>query len=179
MKKIICSVISFLFLCGFSSLSSLNSGVVATTDSSGWEVEASGATIKAYNGKSKVELDIDISRILPSSVLCVSNKRIKDIKFTVSIHKFTKEGEGNWSKSFGKTRIFFSGKGGSGEKKVHTVNLIKDNYISSGGIINVGTLEFISPITCNNIDDMTMKISGMKDGNTNIAPLTIKINLKK
>ncbi|MBQ7303583.1 MAG: hypothetical protein IJW75_01515 [Alphaproteobacteria bacterium] len=179
MKKIFYCLICFLFLCGFTPLSSLRGSLFVSSKSADWEVSNSGANIRAFNQKAKVELIFNLSDLLPNSPYCVSNKRIKDIKFRVSIHKIAKKGETDWEKSFGRTKIYFSGKGGSRERRVYGSNLIKNNIKASGGVINVGTLEFLSPITCENIDNMTMRILGMKDGRQNIQPLTFTINLKK
>lgn len=179
MKRILCSVLSFMFLCGFIPLSSLNGGIEVTTNSPGWEIDTSNSTIKAYNEKSKTELTINLADLLPSSVYCVSNKKVKDIKISVLIHKIASEGEGNWEKSFEKTKIYFSGKGSSDERKVYASNLIKDNNRVSAGVVTVGTLDFLSPITCKDIDNMTMRIYGMKDGNRNIDTLILKIKLSK
>ncbi len=179
MKRILCSVLSFMFLCGFTPLASLNGGINAVSDTPNWKIDVSGATIRAYNEKSKTELTINLSNLLPTSVYCVSNKKIKDIKISVSIHKIASEGEGNWEKSFEKTKIYFSGKGSSDERKVYGSNLIKNSNKVSAGVVNVGTLEFLSPITCDDIDNMTMRIYGMKDGNRNIDTLNLKIKLSK
>lgn len=178
MKKFFYCLICF-FLCGFIPLSSLDGKIAVVSKSADWEVSNSGANIRAFNQKAKVELIFNLSNLLPSSPYCVSNKKIKDIKFSVSIHKIAKKGESDWTKSFEKTKIYFSGKGGSRERRVYGSNLIKNNINALGGVINVGTLEFLSPITCENIDNMTMRILGMKDGRQNIQPLTFTINLKK
>ena len=175
MKKFFVGLIVF-FLTGFSSLSSMGQALEVVSESNSWEVSMqSNALIKAYNPNAKVELLIDLNNLLPTSPYCVSNKHIKDIKFTVSIHKIADKGESNWTKSFEKTRIYFLGSKKSYERKVYGSNLIKNNFKAGGGIINVGTLEFLSPITCDDINNTTLRISGMK----NIPLLSFKIKLKK
>ena len=175
MKKFFVGLIVF-FLTGFSSLSSMGQALEVISESNSWEVSMqSNALIKAYNPNAKVELLIDLNNLLPTSPYCVSNKHIKDIKFTVSIHKIADIGESNWTKSFEKTRIYFLGPKKSYERKVYGSNLIKNNFKAGGGVINVGTLEFLSPITCDDINNTTLRISGMK----NIPLLSFKIKLKK
>lgn len=179
MKNIFFLVSAFI-ICAFSRLSSIGDNLEIKSISRHWNISSSsGSIIRAYNEKSKVELVINISNILPSSPYCLSNKRIKDIKFDVTIYKMAKEGEKNWKKSFEKTRIYFSGRSGSGERKVYASNLIKDSFVARKGMVNVGKLEFLSPITCKNVDNMSIRISGMKDGNKNIDILSLKIKFKK
>ena len=151
--------LSVFFITGFSSLSSMGQAIDVISESISWEVSMqSNAVIKAYNPNAKVELLIDLNNLLPTSVYCVSNKRIKDIKFSISIHKIADKGESNWEKSFEKTRIYFFGKGISDERKVYGSNLIRNNIKANGGVIN-----------------MALRISGMK----NIPSLNFKIRLKK
>ncbi|MBQ8870608.1 MAG: hypothetical protein IJ019_04460 [Alphaproteobacteria bacterium] len=176
MKKFIALTFIIFFVSGFSSLSSMGQSLEVVSESHDWEVMMlSNDTIKAYNPSSKLELLINLSNLLPSSPYCVSNKRIKDIKFSISIHKIANKGESNWVKSFEKTKIYFSGNGNFEERKVYGSNLIKNNIKASGGVINVGTLEFLSPITCDDINNTTLRILGMK----NIPLLSFNIKLKK
>lgn len=179
MKNFATCLFLIFSLCGFSSLSEQIGSIEIETTNTNWQITNSGATIKAFNPSSQVELLIDLNNILPTSPYCVSNKKIKDIKLSVSVHKIAKDGESNWEKSFEKTRIYFSGKTDSEERKVFTSNLIKNNHKVKAGVINVGTLEFLSPITCYDIDNMKMKISGMKNGNRNIPVLDFTIRLPK
>ena len=58
----------------------------------------SDTTIRAVNQKYEVELLFNISDLLPSSPQCVSNKRIKDIKFTLNIYKTAQKGDYDWTR---------------------------------------------------------------------------------
>ena len=166
-------------LCGFSDLSSQSISLDVETNNSNWNLSiSSNATIKAFNPSSQIELLIEFGNILPSSPYCVSNKRMKDIGFNIQIYKKAKKGDRNWEKSFEKTRVYFSGRGKRGERRVYASNLIKNNVLAKEGVVYVGTLTFLSPITCQNIDHMNVRITGMKDGGRSVDSLDFTIKLK-
>lgn len=176
MKNFTLSLFLIFSLCGFSSLISQSGSLEVESKNQQWEVsKASNAVIKAFNSDSQTELLIDLSDLLPTSPYCVSNKKIKDIKISVTINKIADENESNWEKSFEKTHIYFSGKKDSADRKVYGSNLIKNNHKAKKGALTVGTLYFLSPITCYDIDNMKMKISGMKDGYKNLPILDFTI----
>lgn len=180
MKKFCLMLSSLWGLCAFSALP--DSGVPLTVKSNNkdWQVEMLGTSmIKAFNPKGQVEILINVENLLPQSPQCVSNKRIKDIKMTLSIRKVAMPGDSDWAKSFEKTRINFSGSGG-GERRVYGSNLIKNNFkAEEGSVVNVGTLDFLAPVTCNNFVNSSMRISGMMSQGRSLPALSFSIRPQK
>lgn len=181
MKKCLFLFCAAVMLCGFSDLAGQAGNLELSTQSRDWEVSLrNNSLVRAFNPESQVEIIIDISSLLPNSPLCVSNKRIKDIKFTLNIYKVAEAGDGNWAKSYEKTRIQFWRPGQSDERKVYGSTLIKNNLVfKPGTVVNVGSLQFLSPITCEDIDGMSMRISGMLAGNRSLPSLEFKIESGK
>lgn len=177
MKKLIGLLLVLGGLCGFSDLAGQAGGISIESNSRDWEVSLrNNSVVRAYNPESQVELIINISSLLPNSPLCVSNKRIKDIKFTVNIYKVAERGDTDWAKSFEKTRIQFWRPGGSEERKVYGSTLIKNNLVfKEGTVVNVGTLQFLSPFTCSDIDGMSMRLSDMRAGGKSLPSLEFKL----
>ena len=82
MKKGLLLLISFLSLCGFESLSDeIDKFEVENKTQNAWEVEQSTTEIKAYNKEFDFEMTFYVDNFMPHSPQCLSNKRIKDIKF--------------------------------------------------------------------------------------------------
>ena len=130
MKKILLFVTAFFGLCGFESLSDeLGQFEVENKTQNAWEVEQNSTEIKAYNKEFDLELKFYVDNFMPNSPLCLSNKRIKDIKFDVDIYKRAQKGDMNWAKMVDRMRILFTNIGFSEEKRVYGSNLIKNNTI--------------------------------------------------
>lgn len=181
MKKVLLMFCAVLSLCGFSELAQLQSSALdVVSNNANWEVKMSGnSAILAYEPKSKVEVVIEFADVLPNSSFCMSNKRIKDIKMSLNIHKVATKGESNWEKSFEKTRITFRSKKGSEERKVYGSNLIKNNLrFDEGAVVNVGTLDFLAPFTCNDFIPITMRISGMSAEHRGLPVLDFTLQYK-
>lgn len=142
------------------------------SESTAWEVKLrNNTTVRAFNEKFQIELLFNISDLLPSSPQCLSNKHIKDIKFTVNIYKTVQEGDLDWAKSFEQMRILFSGNGQSEERKPYGSNLVKNNLkVKSGEMLNIGTLQYLSPLTCSDIWNTSFYVSDMKAGGRKILP---------
>lgn len=164
MKKVFLVLISVMTLCGFSELAQQGSGPEVIANTSKWEVQMRGnSSVRAFNQDHQVEVIVNFPDVLPNSPLCLSNKRIKDIKMTLDIHKVAAAGESNWEKSFEKTKMRFSGRKGSEERKVYGSMLIKNNLkFEAGTVVNVGTLEFLAPFTCDDFFPIRMIVTGMK-----------------
>lgn len=180
MRKVYFLICAIWGLCAFSELPDSGQSLTVESDSKDWNVEMLGnSVIKAFNPKGQVEILINVENLLPQSPQCVSNKRIKDIKMTLSIRKVAMPGDRDWAKAFEKTRINFSGSGG-GERRVYGSNLIKNNYkAQEGAVVNVGTLEFLSPVTCDNLVNSSMRISGMMSQGRTLPTLSFSIKPKK
>ena len=89
-------------------------------------------------------------------------------------------GDDDWAKSFEKTRIQFSRPGGNEERRIYGSTLIKNNAkFQEGDVVNVGTLEFLSPFTCDNLDKTRMRITNMRAGGRNLPTLDFTIELEK
>lgn len=167
-----------LGLCGFSELAEKNNqGLKVESNTKSWEVKSQGgASIRAFEPNAKVEIVIDLSDVLPSSPLCMSNKRIKDIKMTLDIHKVATENETNFGKSFEKTRIRFIGHGENLERKVYGSTLIKNSLkFKAGEVVNVGALQFLAPLSCEDIFNTSMRIYGMKVNGRQLPVLDFSI----
>lgn len=182
MKKIFLMLGIVCCLCGFSDLSGRAAGgLQVEANNSDWQVSMRGnSAIRAYNPSSQVEVVVNVADILPSSPLCVSNKRIKDIKMTLNIYKIAAAGDDNWAKAFEKTRINFSRPGESAERKIYGSTLIKNNLkFPAGTVVNIGTLEFLAPFVCGDVNNTTMRISGMKAGYRALPPLDFTLLLEQ
>lgn len=181
MKKISFLLVMLWGLCGFTGLSGqVGNNFEVKSENRDWEVAMSGSSIKAYNSNAELELALDIGNMMPDSPMCVSNERIKDIKITLSIYKVARAGEKDWQKAFEKTRIYFSRSGGSAERKVYGSSLIKNDAVfNAGTVVNVGTLTFLSPFVCNDVNGLRIRISGMKSGYRNVSPLDFTVKLQK
>lgn len=183
MKKL-CFVLLCVFgLCGATDLAEQTGELTVKSDNGNWDVSMrSHAVIRAYNPEAEVELSINISDLLPNSPQCVSIKRIKDIKFTVNIYKIAQPGDTDWAKSFEQMRIRFYGPGRPGEeRKPYGSNLVKNNLKAQAGqAVNIGTLQYLSPYTCNDVDGLTMRFTDMKAGGRRaLPPLEFKIETAK
>ena len=181
MQKIIGLLGVVFCLCGFTGLSGQTNSFEIKNNNQSWELERGGGdSVRAYNPDNKVEITINLSSLLPSSPMCVSNERIKDIKFNLNIFKVAMRGDDDWAKSFEKTRIQFSRPGGSEERRIYGSTLIKNNAkFQEGDVVNVGTLEFLSPFTCDNLDKTRMRITNMRASGRNLPTLDFTIELEK
>ena len=173
MRKIIGLMGVVLSLCGFTSLSGQTNSLEIENNNTAWEIEQSGsASVRAYNSQSQMEIVVNMSSLLPSSPLCISNERIKDIKFTLNIFKVAQRGDGDWAKSFEKTRIQFSRPGESEERRIYGSTLIKNNAkFQEGDVVNIGMLEFLSPFTCDKLNETRLRIVNMRAGNRSLPTL--------
>lgn len=181
MKKVSFLLAALWGLCGFTGLSNQTGGsFTAQSENRDWEVQMSGSSIKAYNQDNQLEVVLDIGNMMPSAPLCVSGDKIKDIKINLNIYKVAQAGEKNWQKAFEQTKIYFSRSGGSAERKVYGSSLIKDNLtFKEGTVVNVGSLTFLSPFVCNEVDGLRMRIIGMKAGYRNAPTLDFTIKVQK
>ncbi len=178
MKKICLLVVAWLSLSAFTDLASRAGGnFTVESENNDWDVTMrSSSTIRAFNEDNQVEIIIDIGNILPNSTLCVSNERIKDIKINFNIYKVAQNGDRDWEKSFEKTRVYFSRPGASEERKVYGSTLIKNDMVfKQGTVVSVGSLIFLSPFVCNEIDGLRMRVTGMKAGYRTLPPLDFTI----
>lgn len=178
MKKIVTMLIAVLGLCAFSSsFDNDGSAFEVSSNSTAWEVKTAGTSlIRAYNQSSETEIIINVSNLLPNSPKCLSNKRIKDIKITLDIRKIAQKGDSNWAKSYEKTRIRFSSPQGSQECRIYGSNLMKNNLkVSVGSTVNIGTLEFLAPFTCDDFLSSSMQIYGMSANGRPLPTLDITI----
>lgn len=182
MKKILLA----LFLLGtfslpaFADLASQAGGNLKLENNSpDWEVAMRGtSSVRAFYPQDNVEVTIDISNILPSSSWCLSNDRITDIKVPFSIYKVAQRGEKDWAKSVDGTRVTFYYKGKSEERRIYGSNLIDDNRtFSEGSVVNVGTLTFLSPFVCKQIDGLRIRMHGMKARYRTLPPLDFEITV--
>lgn len=144
-----------------------------------WEVEQDSTKIKALNNDFEFELTFYVDNFMPRSPQCISNKRIKDIKFDVDVYKRAQKGDSNWQKMIDRMRIDFSNTGFFEEKKVYGSNLIKNNAsFRVGDVVHIGTLQFLAPLTCEKVDKMTMKVTGIVIRGKKLPPLEMQLNLK-
>lgn len=177
MSKYIVLIFSFFFLCAFSDLKDRSNEMKVESNSPDWEVSMRGnSSVRAYDPKAELELIIDISNLLPSSVACVSNKRIKDIKFSINVYKIAQAGDSNWAKAFERTRILFRSRSGTTEKKLYGSNFVKNNLnFSPGTFVNIGRMDFLAPYVCEDINGLNMRLTGMKGMAVPIPPLDLTI----
>ncbi len=181
MKKIFGLMCVVWGLCGFTGLSGQDNPFEIENNNKSWEIERSGsASIRAYYPEAQVEIMINLGTLLPTSPLCVSNERIKDIKFNINIFKVAMRGDSDWAKSFEKTRIQFSRPGESEERRIYGSTLVKNNAkFSEGAIVNIGTLEFLAPFPCDKLDKTRIKLINMRAGNRNLPALDFTVELAK
>lgn len=181
MKKYLALCCMIFGICGFESLSDSNNEFeIENKTTAEWETELSGTTVKAYNKRYELELDFDASPFMPSSTLCISNKRIKDIKFTVNIYKKMQKGDTKFAKMVERMRINFMAPGISKEKRVYTSTLIGDRVtLNIGDTVPVGKLYFLAPITCNDVNQMRMRITDINVQGRSVPPLEILFKLTK
>ena len=182
MKKFLLLFISFFTLSAFGDLATqAGGGFEVESENNDWSVAMRGSsTVRAFNEAKQIEIMIDISNILPNSPLCVSNERIKDIKVNFNIYKVAQNGDRDWAKSFEKTRVYFSRPGGAEERKVYGSTLIKNDLaFKSGTVVNVGSLIFLSPFVCDEVDGLRMRVTGMKAGYSSLPVLDFTIKQNK
>jgi len=181
MQKFLIVFFSLVGLTGVSGLAGQASETLAVeSNSRSWTVSMDGhSAVRAYNPEAEVEIVINVAPLLPTSPMCMVNKRIKDIKFTLNIYKVADAGESNWAKSFEKTRIRFYRSGSSEERKVYGSNLIKNNQrFAQGTVVNIGSLEFLSPFTCENFYKTTMRLTSMTANGRPLPDLEFSIDKK-
>ncbi len=165
MKKIVSLLCVTFALCGFESLSDqADLFNIEVPQSTRWVVEKNGSVIKAYYPPKEIELTFYVDSFMPNSQQCLSNKRIKDIKFDVDVYKRFQKGDTNFAKMVERMKINFKGRTFNQENKVYGSNLITKNLsFKEGEIVHVGTLQFLAPYPCEYVNDMQMRI-------TNISP---------
>ena len=146
-----------------------------------WKIERNGsASVRAYYPEAQVEIMVNLGTLLPTAPLCVSNERIKDIKFNINIFKVAMRGDSDWAKSFEKTRIQFSRPGESEERRVYGSTLVKNNAeFSEGAVVNIGTLEFLAPFTCEKLDGTRLRIINMRTSSGSLPTLDFTVKLVK
>lgn len=181
MKKYLALCLSTLFIYGFTSLSgNLNEFKIENKTTLDWETESSGTSVKAYNKQYDLELVFNVSPFMPSSALCTSNKRIKDIKFDINIYKKMQKGDAKFGKMVERMRINFSSPGFSEEKRIYGSDLVKDSVtFEVGQTVQIGTLYFLAPLTCKKIDQMKMRITNITIQGRPVPPLEILFELKE
>ena len=181
MKKFLILCFVVFLSCGFESLSGMiRSFDVENKTPSAWDVEQENSLIKAYNKTYDMELTIYADNFMPNSPQCLSNKRIKDIKFDIDIYKKAQKGDTNWAKMVERMRLYFSGSGISEEKRVYGSNLLKNNSPAKiDSVVHIGTLQFLSPLTCEKVDKMRLKITGIVVRGRPLPPLELQFKLNK
>ena len=181
MKKTVLLVFSFFILCGFESLSDqIHNFTVENKTPASWEVKQENSVIKAYNNTNGLELNFYVENFMPNSPQCVSNKRIKDIKFDLDIYKQVQKGDSNWVKMIERMRINFVIPGSSEEKRVYGSNLIKNNAVfKEKSVVHIGILQFLNPFPCDKVDNMQMKITGITVRGRPLPPLELLFKLEK
>jgi len=179
MKKYLALVCSLFTLCGFDSLSGETNMYQAENKTpDAWEIEQNENQIKAYNQEYEMELVFYVDAFMPNSPQCRSNKRIKDIKFDIDVYKRAQKGDTGWAKMIERIRIVFSNTGFSEEKRIYGSTLIKNSAIYQvGDIVQIGTLQFLAPLTCSQVDNMTMRVSGLVVRGRSLPPLEIHFKL--
>ena len=181
MKKILAMCFAVFGLAGFEGLSlQLHTFDVENLNASAWSVSQDGTTIKAYNHANSLELTFFVDSFLPQSPQCLSNKRIKDIKFDIDVYKRAQKGDSNWAKMLERMKISFIGKGFSEEKRVYGSNLIKNNVsFRVGEVVHIGTLQFLTPYPCDAVDRMKMRVTDISVQGKRLPPLEFMIKLNK
>ena len=116
---------------------------------------------------------------MPNSPFCITNKRIKDIKFDIDIYKRVQKGDTDWSKMVDRMRIVFSNTGFSEQKRIYGSNLLKNNTTAKvGETVHIGTLQFLSPLTCEKVNNMKMSVSGITVRGRALPPLEFVFTLE-
>lgn len=181
MKKIFGLLCVVWGLCGFTGLSGQENPFEIENNNKSWKIERNGsASVRAYYPEAQVEIMVNLGTLLPTAPLCVSNERIKDIKFNINIFKVAMRGDSDWAKSFEKTRIQFSRPGESEERRIYGSTLVKNNAkFSEGAVVNIGTLEFLAPFPCDKLDKTRIKLINMRAGNRNLPALDFTVELAK
>lgn len=181
MKKFLVLCVAFFGLCGFESLSEqVHDFEVENKSPFNWEIQQNGGVIKAFNANSQLELTFYVDTFMPNSPQCLSNKRIKDIKFEIDVYKRAQKGDSSWAKMVERARILFSGYGFREEKRVYGSNLIKNNAsFKIDEVVHIGTLQFLAPLTCEKVDNMRMSISGFTVRGRSVPPLDLLFKLEK
>ena len=181
MKKFFVLGLAFFGLCGFDSLSNqINSFEIENKTPTTWEVEQSTTEIKAYNPTADMELTFYVNTFMPNSPQCLSNKRIRDIKFDIDVYKKAQKGDTGWHKMIERMRILFTNRGFSEEKRVYGSNLLKSNGVFKvGEVVHIGTLQFLAPLTCEKVDNMKMRVTGLTVRGKQLPPLEIQFKLNK
>ena len=181
MKKYLALFFAIFLICGFDSLSGkLDEIEIENKTKQNWETKLSGAAISAYNKQYDLELHFDLSALLPSSTWCVSNKRIRDIKFNVKVYKKMQKGDAKFARMVDRMKINFFAQGYSEEVKVYTSNLIGHHVsFNVGDTVPVGTLYFLAPFVCKDVDQMKMRITDITVQGRRVPPLEIMLKLKK
>jgi len=181
MKKFLILAFTFLGLCGFESLSdNLHDFDVENKTPDTWEVEIKNMVVKAFNETYQLELSFNVASFLPNSPQCLSNKRIKDIKFDIDVYKRVQKGDSGFAKMIERMRLYFTGSGVAEEKRIYGSNLLKkDSFAQEGSIIHVGTLQFLAPLTCKKVDKMTLKATGIVVRGRPLPPLEMVFKLNK
>ena len=180
MKKGVLLIAVFFGLCGFESLSDeVDKFEVENKTPNAWEVEQNTTEIKAYNKEFDFELTFYVDNFMPNSPQCLSNKRIKDIKFDIDIYKRAQKGDSGWTKMVERMRILFTNTGFSEEKRIYGSNLTKNNAnFEIGQVVHIGTLQFLAPLTCEKVNGMTMRVTGITVRGRTLPPLEFYFNLK-
>jgi len=181
MRKILIQIFIVFGLCGFQSLSGqVHDFDIENKTPNTWLVEQQNSVIKAYNTVYDLELTIYTDTFLPNSPQCLSNKRIKDIKFDIDIYKKAQKGDKGWAKMVERMRIYFTGSGVSEEKRVYGSNLLKNNsQFNQGEVVHIGTLQFLAPLTCEKVDNMRMRVTGIVVQGRTLPPLELLFKLNK
>ncbi|MBO4284816.1 MAG: hypothetical protein J5895_01110 [Alphaproteobacteria bacterium] len=179
-KKLLSLFVCLFVLCGFESLSGQTDHFfVENLSPADWEIKQTGSSINAYNKAFDFELVFYVDSIIPSSPQCVSNKRIKDIKFNIDVYKRAQQGDTGWAKMVERMQIRFVGIGYDVQKKIYGSNLTKNNAsYALGEVVHIGTLQFLAPYPCKQINNMTMKVTDLRVKNERIPALEMRFKLK-
>lgn len=181
MKKFLILCAAFFCLCGFESLSErVHDFEVENKSPFNWEIQQNGSVIKAFNENFQLELTFYVDNFMPNSPQCLSNKRIKDIKFEIDIYKKAQKGDSSWTKMVERARVLFSGNGFREEKRIYGSNLIKNNStFKIDDVVHIGTLQFLAPLTCEKVDNMRMSINGFTVRGRSVPALDLVFKLNK
>lgn len=181
MKKILSLFFVAFMLCGFAAEEERIHAYYVDNDSADdWEVSIETLGIKAYHAASETEVWLAVDAFMPNSPLCLSNKRIRDIKFDVIIYKVAHKGDSNWSKMVNRMQIQFIGKGYNEQRRIYGSTILKDSaQVKVGETVNVGTLQFLAPYPCRDADQMRMRVSNIIVRGRALPTLDIKLKLKQ
>lgn len=181
MKKIVFLICAFFITCGFESLSDQSEVFeIENKTPNFWEIEQAGSVVKAYNEQTQMELTIYTATFMPNSPQCLSNKHIKDIKFDIDIYKKAQKGDQSWVKMVDRMKISFIGRGYSEEKNIYGSNLIKNDLIFNlDDVVHIGTLQFLMPYPCKDIDGLKMRIGNIMVRGRTLPPLELLFKTKE